>query len=146
MISIFLEKAVGVVWNYPVIILCLFTGVYFTFFRLNFIQFKGLSHAIQLLKGKYDDPDEIGQITHFQALSAALSATIGLGNIAGVAIAIALGGPGAVFWMWLVGLLGMATKFIECTLGTHYRDENKVTKETRGGPKCTFYKFCSHPQ
>ncbi|RAP34826.1 hypothetical protein DID77_00185 [Candidatus Marinamargulisbacteria bacterium SCGC AG-439-L15] len=134
MISHFLEKAVGLVWNYPVIILCLFTGFYFTFFRMNFIQFKCFSHAVQLLKGKYDDPNEVGQITHFQALSAALSATIGLGNIAGVAIAIALGGPGAIFWMWLVGLLGMATKFVECTLGTHYRDENKVTKETRGGP------------
>lgn len=132
MIASFLEQLVGYVWNYPVVILCLFGGIFFSF-RFLFIQFRAIPHAIQLIRGKYDNPNEIGQITHFQALAAALSATIGLGNIAGVAIAIATGGPGAVLWMWIVGFFGMATKFIECILGTHYRHHNKVTGEVRGG-------------
>ena len=89
--------------------------------RSGFIQFRGIRHTIDLLRGKYDNPDEPGQITHFQALMAALSGTIGLGNIAGVAIAISLGGPGTILWMWIAGLFGMATKFYECTLGTKYR-------------------------
>ena len=90
-----IELAVGFIWNYPVIILCLFTGLFFTFGPLKLVQFRFIKHAFHLLRGDYDDPDEKGHITHFQALSAALSGTIGLGNIAGVAIAISLGGPGA---------------------------------------------------
>ena len=129
----FLEKAVGIVWNFPVIGLCLFTGLFFSL-RFGFIQLRAFPHAIALLRGRYDDPSEKGHITHFQALMAALSGTIGLGNIAGVAIAIAIGGPGAVLWMWIVGFFGMATKFVECTLGTYYRDEDPVTGEVRGGP------------
>ena len=113
--------------------LCLFCGILFTL-RFWFIQFRGFRHAIDLLKGTYDDPNEPGHITHFQALMAALSGTIGLGNIAGVAIAISVGGPGTIFWMWIVGLLGMATKFVECTLGTKYREVNKDTGEVFGGP------------
>ena len=92
-----------------------------------------MPHAIALLSGKYDDPNEKGMITHFQALAAALSGTIGLGNIAGVAVAIGAGGPGSVLWMWVVGIFGMATKFVECTLGTHYRHEDPETGEVRGG-------------
>ena len=110
-----LEYAVQIIWYYPVVFLCIFCGIFFTL-RFQFIQFKGFKHAIDLIKGKYDNPNEPGHITHFQALMAALSGTIGLGNIAGVAIAISIGGPGTIFWMWLVGILGMATKFVECTL------------------------------
>ena len=134
MIQSFIDTAVGFVWNYPVIILCLCTGLYFTFGPLKLVQFRFLKHAFHLLKGDYDDPNEKGHITHFQALSAALSGTIGLGNIAGVAIAISLGGPGAVLWMWIVGVLGMATKFVECTLGTHFRHESPHDGKTFGGP------------
>ena len=128
-----LELAVQLIWYYPVVILCLFCGLLFTI-KFKFIQFRGFSHAISLLRGRYDDPDEPGHISHFQALMAALSGTIGLGNIAGVAIAISIGGPGTIFWMWLVGVLGMATKFVECTLGTKYRNVNPETKEVHGGP------------
>ena len=140
-----LGKAVEVVWYYPVVMLCLFCGIFFTL-RFWFIQFRGFKHAIHLLKGRYDNPDEPGHITHFQALMAALSGTIGLGNIAGVAIAISIGGPGTIFWMWIVGILGMATKFVECTLGTKYREINPKTNEVYGGPmfyiKKKLPKFC----
>ncbi|RAP24967.1 hypothetical protein DID73_00240 [Candidatus Marinamargulisbacteria bacterium SCGC AG-343-K17] len=133
MISNLLGKAVEIIWYYPVVFLCLFCGILFTL-RFWFIQFRGFRHAIELLKGTYDDPNEPGHITHFQALMAALSGTIGLGNIAGVAIAISIGGPGTIFWMWIVGILGMATKFVECTLGTKYRHVNTETNEVYGGP------------
>ncbi|MFC1749505.1 alanine/glycine:cation symporter family protein [Pseudomonadota bacterium] len=95
-------------------------AVYFTF-RMGFINIRAFSHAIQCVRGKYDDPNDIGETTHFQALSTALSATVGLGNIAGVAIAISIGGPGATFWMIVAGFFGMAAKFTECTLGQMYR-------------------------
>lgn len=133
MLEAWLESAVGTVWNYPVVGLCLFAGVFFTL-RMAFIQLRCLPHAIALVRGKYDNPDEPGQITHFQALSAALSGTIGLGNIAGVAIAIAMGGPGAVFWMWIIALLGMATKYAECALGTIYRVQEPHYEKLHGGP------------
>ena len=133
MINHYLEQFVGYVWSYPVVGLCILTGVFFTF-RMLFIQLRCFPHAIALVSGKYDNPNEKGEITHFQALSAALSGTIGLGNIAGVSIAIALGGPGAVLWMWLLGFFGMATKFVECTLGTHFREEDPDTGEVHGGP------------
>ena len=82
----------------------------------GFGQYRALTHGVGVIRGKYDDKNDPGAINHFQALSAALSATVGLGNIAGVAVAIALGGPGAVFWMWVIGLMGMATSFFECSL------------------------------
>lgn len=128
-----LAAAADVVWSYPVVGLCLFSALFFTL-RLGFIQVRAFPHAIALLLGRYDNEDETGSISHFQALSAALSGTIGIGNIAGVAIAIAVGGPGAVLWMWVMGLFGMATKFVECTLGTTYRSVDAETGETRGGP------------
>lgn len=128
----FFQSAVSFVWNKPVVYLCLFGGLFFSL-RFLFIQFRCIPHAIGLLSGKYDDPNEKGMITHFQALAAALSGTIGLGNIAGVAVAIGAGGPGSVLWMWVVGVFGMATKFVECTLGTHYRHEDPETGEVRGG-------------
>ena len=85
---------------------------------MNFINVRGFKHAIDLVKkGKYDDPKDEGEVSRFQALATALSATVGLGNIAGVAVAITVGGPGATFWMIIAGLLGMSSKFVECTLG-----------------------------
>ena len=105
----------------PLTITLIGTGVFVTL-SLGFIQLKRLKHSFEVVLGKYDNPDDEGDVTHFQALSAALSATIGIGNIAGVAMAIAIGGPGATFWMILCGLLGMSSKFVECTLGVKYRD------------------------
>ena len=89
----------------------------------GFIQFRVLGHSIALVKGDYSDPKDAGEVSHFQALATALSGTVGLGNIAGVAVAVSIGGPGATFWMILAGLLGMASKFTECTLGVKYRNE-----------------------
>jgi len=110
----------GLVWGPPMILLLLGTGVFLTF-RLRGIQLRHFKHAVACISGKYDDPEEQGDVSHFQALCAALSATIGTGNIAGVATAIALGGPGAVFWMWVTALFGMATKFTCCSLALKYR-------------------------
>ena len=105
----------------PLVVLWLVLGaIYFTI-RMGFINVRAFSHAIQVTRGRYSDPANLGEVSHFQALSAALSATVGLGNIAGVAIAISLGGPGATFWMIIAGLLGMSSKFAECTLGQQYR-------------------------
>jgi AGCS family alanine or glycine:cation symporter len=98
-----------------------FGAVFFTLF-LGFINVRGFRHAIYVTLGRYDNPKDAGEVTHFQALSAALSATVGLGNIAGVAIAVSVGGPGATFWMIVAGLLGMSSKFAECTLGLKYRE------------------------
>ena len=98
----------------PIVVVWLvFGAVYFTL-KMNFINFRGFKHAIGLVKGDYDDPNDKGEVSHFQALTTALSATVGLGNIAGVAIAISIGGPGATFWMIVAGLLGMSAKFVEC--------------------------------
>nr|WP_245781273.1 alanine/glycine:cation symporter family protein [Celeribacter neptunius] len=89
----------------------------------GFIQFRAFPHSIALVKGDYSDPDDAGEVSHFQALATALSGTVGLGNIAGVAVAVGIGGPGATFWMILAGLMGMASKFTECTLAVKYRNE-----------------------
>ncbi len=99
----------------------------------RFIQIRGFGHAVALARGGYDHPDDPGEVTHFQALTAAVSGTVGLGNIAGVAVAVSAGGPGATFWMILAGLLGMATKFVECTLGVAFREEHEDGTVT-GGP------------
>ncbi|WP_435235002.1 alanine/glycine:cation symporter family protein [Psychromonas sp. PT13] len=104
----------------------------FTFYFL-FIQVRAFSHSISLVKGDYSDPDNAGEVSHFQALATALSGTVGLGNIAGVAVAIGIGGPGATFWMILAGLMGMASKFTECTLGVKYRNEYE-DGTVSGGP------------
>ena len=106
----------------PIVIIILLTGATIFTIYFRFIQFRGFKLAIDTVRGKYSNPDDEGEVSHFQALTAALSGTVGLGNIAGVAIAISLGGPGATFWMILAGLLGMASKFTECTLGVKYRD------------------------
>jgi AGCS family alanine or glycine:cation symporter len=99
----------------------------------GFIQFRAFKHSISLVKGDYSDPDDAGEVSHFQALATALSGTVGLGNIAGVAVAVGIGGPGATFWMILAGLLGMASKFTECTLGVKYRNEYE-DGTVSGGP------------
>ena len=122
----------GIVWGPVMIVFLVGTGLYLTF-RLRFLQVRYLGHALKCISGKYDDPEEEGDISHFRALSAALSATIGTGNIAGVAIAIALGGPGAVFWMWITALVGMATKFTSCSLALRFREIGS-DGTARGGP------------
>lgn len=119
--------------NIPFIVVWLVLGAAFFTIRMGFINFRGFKHALDLAKGKFDDPNAPGSITHFQALSTAVSATVGLGNIAGVAVAISLGGAGATFWMVLAGLMGMSSKFVECTLGVKYRFINKEGK-IFGGP------------
>jgi AGCS family alanine or glycine:cation symporter len=117
----------------PIVVLWLALGaVYFTF-RFHFVNLRAFRHAIDCVRGIYSEPGEKGEISHFQALSAALSATVGLGNIAGVAFAVGLGGPGAVFWMVLAGFLGMSSKFAECTLGQYYRIE-RADGHISGGP------------
>jgi AGCS family alanine or glycine:cation symporter len=128
----FWSSAVDIAWGLPLVILLILSGVYFTIAG-RFAPLRRVGHAIGILRGKYDDKDDPGEISHFHALSSALSATIGMGNIAGVAIAVSLGGPGAVFWMWVAGLVGMSTKFFTCTLAVLYRkkDENGIDQ---GGP------------
>lgn len=117
----------------PFIVVWLILGATFFSIYYGFINIRGFKLALQHVAGKFDKKDEKGEVSHFQALATALSATVGLGNIAGVAIAISIGGPGATFWMIIAGLLGMSTKFTECTLGTKYRniDKNGIVS---GGP------------
>lgn len=105
----------------PLIVLWLVLGALYFTLRMGFINLRGFTHAVQITLGKYDDEHDEGEVTHFQALASALSATVGLGNIAGVALAVGAGGPGAVFWMIVAGFLGMSSKFVECTLGQVYR-------------------------
>ena len=119
--------------NIPFIVIWLVLGALFFTIKMGFINIRGFKHALQLATGKYDDPDAPGRITHFQALATAVSATVGLGNIAGVAVAISLGGAGATFWMIVAGLLGMSSKFVECTLGVKYRFINNEGR-IFGGP------------
>jgi len=122
----------GVLWHNAVLLIVLGTGILFTIWS-GFCQFRAVAHGTHVLRGRYDDPADPGAINHFQALSAALSATVGLGNIGGVALAIALGGPGAVFWMWVVGFFGMALKLTEVTLSMLYRNTDDPDNP-HGGP------------
>lgn len=114
-----------------IVLWLIFGGLFFTVF-MRFINIRGFRHAIDLVRGKYDHPDDKGEVSHFQALTTALSATVGLGNIAGVAIGITIGGPGATFWMILAGLIGMSSKFAECTLGVKYRKINEKGQVSGG--------------
>ena len=107
----------------PLIVVWLVVAAAIATIYFNFISFRAFGHAIDLIKGDYANPKDAGEVSHFQALATALSGTVGLGNIAGVAIAVSIGGPGATFWMILAGLLGMSLKFAECTLGVKYRNE-----------------------
>ncbi|WP_112323338.1 alanine/glycine:cation symporter family protein [Oceanibium sediminis] len=108
---------------FPWIVMWLVVAASIFTIYFGFIQFRAFGHSISLVKGDYSDPNDAGEVSHFQALATALSGTVGLGNIAGVAVAVGIGGPGATFWMILAGLLGMASKFTECTLGVKYRNE-----------------------
>lgn len=128
----FFEKFASYAWGLPLIILLIGGGLYLLILS-RFLPFRYLGHAFQVLRGKYDDPNDQGQISHFKALSTALSSTIGMGNIAGVAVAISIGGPGAMFWMWVSAIVGMATKFFTCSLAIMYRGKDSAG-ELQGGP------------
>lgn len=117
----------------PFVLIWLIAGALFFTVYMGFINIRGFRHAIDVVRGRYDDPNDAGEVSHFQALTAALSGTVGVGNIAGVAIAISLGGPGATFWMICAGLIGMSSKFVECTLGLKYRKE-QPDGSVSGGP------------
>ena len=122
----------SIAWGLPLLIILIGGGIYLLI-RIRFLPFRYLGHAISVLRGKYDDENDEGEITHFQALMTALSSTVGMGNIAGVAVAIAIGGPGAVFWMWVSAVIGMSTKFFTATLAILYRGKDSEGK-VQGGP------------
>lgn len=127
-----LVKFGEIAWGPWLLILILGGGFYFLV-SSRFLPFRYLGHGFAILTGKYDKDDSPGQITHFQALSSALAGTIGMGNIAGVAVAIYVGGPGAIFWMWMTAIVGIATKFFTCTLAVMYRGKDSAG-EIQGGP------------
>lgn len=128
----FIADFASFVWGLPLLILLIGGGFYLLVLS-RFLPFRYLGHAIQVLRGKYDNPEDAGEISHFQALTTALSSTIGMGNIAGVAVAISIGGPGAVFWMWVSAIIGMATKFFTSSLAIMYRGKDSEGN-TQGGP------------
>ncbi len=117
----------------PLVVLWLVVGAVFFTFYMGFVNIRGFKHAIELVRGDYADPDSPGEVSHFQALATAVSGTVGIGNIGGVAIAVTVGGAGATFWLIVAGFLGMSTKFVECTLGVKYRTENP-DGSVSGGP------------
>src|SRR5690606_1564818 len=121
-----------IAWGLPLLIILIGGGLYLLI-RIQFLPFRYLGHAVSVLRGKYDNENDAGEITHFQALMTALSSTVGMGNIAGVAVAIAIGGPGAVFWMWVSAVIGMSTKFFTATLAILYRGKDSEGK-IQGGP------------
>ena len=132
-INNFFAELSNFLWgNFGVANLVIGGGIFFIIYS-RLTPFRYFKHAFEILLGKHDDPNDEGQISHFQALSTALSSTVGIGNIAGVAVAISLGGPGALFWMWISAIVGMATKFFTCSLGIMYRgyDSENVLQ---GGP------------
>ena len=131
---VFFEVPLGGGFSVPFVLIWLVVGAAFFTTYMGFINIRGFKHAVDVVRGKFDDPNHIsGEVSHFQALTAALSGTVGVGNIAGVAIAVSLGGPGATFWMIFAGLLGMSSKFVECTLGVKYRRVNE-DGSVSGGP------------
>ncbi|USG61099.1 alanine:cation symporter family protein [Sneathiella marina] len=117
----------------PLVVLWLVVGAVFFTLYLGFVNISGFKHAIQLVRGDYADPDSPGEVSHFQALATAVSGTVGIGNIGGVAVAVTIGGAGATFWLIVAGFLGMSTKFVECTLGVKYRTDNP-DGSVSGGP------------
>jgi len=121
----------GFLWGTPLVVLLLGGGIFFAAYS-RLVPMLYFKHGIDILLGKYDSDDDPGQITHFEALSSALAGTVGMGNIAGVAVAIHTGGPGAVFWMWITAILGMSTKFFTCTLALMYRGKDDQG-EIQGG-------------
>ena len=134
MLSSFIFFSVPVMGaDLPLIVLWLIFAATFFSFYMGFINLRGFKHAIDIVRGKFSDPKDTGEITHFQALTAAVSGTVGIGNIGAVAIMVSIGGPGAIFWVILAGFLGMTTKFVECTLGVKYRTVNP-DGTVSGGP------------
>ncbi|WP_343764910.1 alanine/glycine:cation symporter family protein [Gangjinia marincola] len=127
-----MSKFSSFAWGLPLLILLMGGGLYLLMYSL-FIPFRYLGHALQVLRGKYDDPNDPGEISHFKALSTALASTIGMGNIAGVALAISIGGPGAMFWMWMSAIVGMSTKFFTSTLAVLFRGKDSAGN-LQGGP------------
>ena len=117
----------------PVVVLWLIVGAVFFTFYMKFVNLRGFRHAIHLVRGDYADPKSAGEVSHFQALATAVSGTVAIGNIGGVAVAVTVGGAGATFWLIMAGFLGMSTKFVECTLGVKYRNENP-DGSVSGGP------------
>jgi alanine or glycine:cation symporter, AGCS family len=127
-----LQALAGFLWGLPLIMLLVGGGIFFAFYS-GFQPYRYFGHAIAIVRGRFDKPDAPGDLTHAQALSAALSGTLGMGNIAGVALAIGIGGPGAVFWMWVTAVVGVATKFFTCTLALMYRGPDS-NGNIQGGP------------
>ncbi|TDY11293.1 alanine/glycine:cation symporter family protein [Meridianimaribacter flavus] len=128
----FISDFASYAWGLPLLILLIGGGLYLLILS-RFLPFRLFGHALSVLRGKYDNPDDPGEITHFQALTTALSSTIGMGNIAGVAVAISIGGPGAVFWMWVSAIIGMSTKFFTAALAIMYRGKDSQGN-LQGGP------------
>lgn len=131
-IETFFIEGANFVWGTPLLITLLGGGIFFTVYS-RFLPFKYFRHAINILRGKYDEKDSQGEISHFEALSGHLAATIGMGNISGVAVAIATGGPGAIFWMWVSAFFGIGTKFFTCSLAVMYRGKDS-NGDLQGGP------------
>lgn len=130
--AVFFQVSIGS-FQIPFVLIWLVIGAIIFSIYMGFVQFRAFRHAIDVVRGKYDDPNDKGEVSHFQALTAALSGTVGVGNIAGVALAVGIGGPGATFWMIIAGLLGMASKFTEVSLGLMYRNVN-ANGTVSGGP------------
>jgi AGCS family alanine or glycine:cation symporter len=126
------ERFSSYAWGLPLLILLIGGGLYLLILS-KFLPFRFIGHAFQVLRGKYNNPNDPGEISHFQALMTALASTIGMGNIAGVAVAIHIGGPGAMFWMWVSAIIGMSTKFFTCTLAVLYRGKDS-NGDIQGGP------------
>ena len=131
-IDALLTEIAKIAWGLPLLVILIGGGLYLLI-RIQFLPFRYLGHAMAVLRGKYDNESDTGEITHFQALMTALSSTIGMGNIAGVAVAISIGGPGAMFWMWVSAVIGMSTKFFTATLAILYRGKDSEGK-IQGGP------------
>lgn len=135
-IRLFLEQfiinAANFIWGTPLLILLMGGSIFFTIYS-RALPFRYFKHAIDIIRGKYDEEGEQGEISHFEALSGHLAATVGMGNISGVAIAIATGGPGAIFWMWISAIFGITTKFFTCTLALMYRGKDSEGN-IQGGP------------
>ncbi|QGY45977.1 amino acid carrier protein [Maribellus comscasis] len=128
----YIINTANIIWGTPILILLLGGGFYFLIYsRLAPLRY--FTHALKILSGKYDDPNEPGQLRHYQALSTALAGTVGMGNVSGVAVAITMGGPGAIFWMWVSALLGVSTKFFTCSLAVMFRGKDS-NGEIQGGP------------
>ncbi len=132
LIEDFFVAFAGYAWGMPLLVLLLGGGLFFTIY-IRLIPFRYFGHAIDVLRGKYDKSNALGDINHFEALSSALAATVGMGNIGGVALAMVTGGPGALFWMWVSAIIGITTKFFTCTLAVMYRGKDSLG-HVEGGP------------